>query len=69
MTVMRSLRRSVAHHRMKLGGYSRINKKGRNNDKAVPSFFSQHWYDFLQKTKQPGEFANKKNKRNNHKAA
>ena len=69
MTVMRSLRRGVAHHRMELAGYNRVNKKGRSNDKAVPSFFSQHWYEYLQKTKQSGEFANKKNKRNGHRAA
>lgn len=52
MTVLRSLRRSVAHHRMKIGGYSRVNKRGRGKDKnAVPSFFSQHWREYLQKTK------------------
>lgn len=69
MTVMRNLRRSVAHHRMELAGYNRVNKKGHSNDKAVPSFFSQNWYDYLVKTKQPGEFASKKNKRHGHKAA
>lgn len=60
MTVLRSLRRSVAHHRMKLAGYSRVNKR---------KWFAQNWYDYLQKTKQAGEFANKKNKRHGHKAA
>lgn len=69
MTVLRSLRRGVAHHRMDVAGYSRVNKHGRSNDKAVPSFFAQHWYEYLQQTKQPGEFANKKNKRNGHRAA
>lgn len=65
MTVLRSLRRGVAHHRMDLGGYSRVNKgKGKHD-----SFFAHNWYDFLQKTKQSGDFANKKNKRNNHKVA
>lgn len=68
MTVLRSLRRSVAHHRMKLGGYSRVNKHGKGKSKN-PSFFSQHWYDYLQKTKQPAVAGNKKNKRNNHKVA
>ena len=68
MTVLRSLRRSVAHHRMALGGYSRVNKHGKGKSKN-PSFFSQHWYDYLQKTKQPAIAGNKKNKRNNHKVA
>ena len=69
MTVLRSLRRGVAHHRMKLSGYSRVNKHGRGKDKkSTPSFFSQHWYDYLQKTKQPAVAGNKKNKRNNHAA-
>ena len=52
MTVLRSLGRSVAHHRMKLAGYSRVNKHGRSNDKAVRSFFSEHWKEYLQRTKQ-----------------
>lgn len=65
MTVMRNLRRSVAHHRMKIGGYSHVNDgKGKHD-----SFFAQHWYDYLVKTKQGGEFGNKKNKRNGHKVA
>ena len=68
MTVLRSLRRSVAHHRMALGGYTRVNKHGKGRSKT-PSFFSQHWYDYLQKTKQPAVAGNKKNKRNNHKVA
>lgn len=68
MTVLRSLRRSVAHHRMALGGYTRVNKHGKGKSKN-PSFFSQHWYDYLQKTKQPAVAGNKKNKRNNHKVA
>ena len=52
MTVLRSLGRGVAHHRMKLAGFSRVNKHGRNNDKAVPSFFSGNWRDYLRRTKQ-----------------
>lgn len=65
MTVLRSLRRSVAHHCMKLAGYSRVNKgKGKHD-----SMFAQHWYEYLQQTKQVGEYANKKNKRHGHKAA
>lgn len=68
MTVLRSLRRSVAHHRMALGGYTRVNKHDKGKSKN-PSFFSQHWYDYLQKTKQPAVAGNKKNKRNNHKVA
>lgn len=68
MTVLRSLRRSVAHHRMALGGYRRVNKHGKGKSKNT-SFFSQHWYDYLQKTKQPAVAGNKKNKRNNHKVA
>lgn len=52
MTVLRSLRRGVAHHRMDVAGYVNVNKRGRNGDKAVPSFFSQHWREYLQKTKQ-----------------
>lgn len=65
MTVLRSLRRGVAHHRMKLGGYSRVNKgKGKHD-----SFFAHNWYDYLVKTKQPSVAGNKKNKRNGHKAA
>lgn len=44
MTVLRSLGRGVAHHR--------VNKHGRSNDKAVRSFFSEHWKDYLQRTKQ-----------------
>jgi hypothetical protein len=54
---------------MELAGYNRVNKKGHSNDKAVPSFFSQNWYDYLVRTKQSGEFASKKNKRHGHKAA
>ena len=79
MTVLRSLRRSVAHHRMALGRYSHVNKDQKIQKRDAfgcqyveknPSFFSQHWYDYLQKTKQgPFEFGNKKNKRNNHKVA
>lgn len=65
MSVLRYLRRSVAHHRMKLAGYSRVNKgKGKHD-----SMFAQHWYEYLRTTKQAGEFANKKNKRHGHKAA
>lgn len=78
MTVMRSLRRSVAHHRMAIAGYSKVNANpksvrqdafGRRYEVRDGSFFSKHWYDYLQKTKQGGEFGNKKNKRNGHKAA
>ena len=78
MSVMRSLRRGVAHHRMELAGYSRVNDNpksvrqdafGRKYEVRDGSFFSHHWYDFLLKTKQPGEFGNKKNKRNGHKVA
>lgn len=65
MSVMRSLRRSVAHHRMKLAGYSRVNKRKDKHD----SMFAQHWYEYLRSTKQAGGFASKKNKRNGHKAA
>lgn len=72
MTVMRSLRRGVAHHRMALAGYDHVNKNqkiqkrdafGCKYVESEPSFFSKHWYEYLQKTKQPGEFASKKNKR------
>lgn len=47
MTVMRNLRRSVAHHRMALAGYSRVNKHG----KGTKSFFSKIWYDYLVRTR------------------
>ncbi|HPM74349.1 MAG TPA: hypothetical protein PLA71_01340 [Saccharofermentans sp.] len=49
MTVMRNLRRSVAHHRMALAGYSRVNKHGK---KRGNSFFANNWYDYLVKTRQ-----------------
>ena len=46
MNAMRSLERSVAHHRMTLAGYSRVNKHG----KGDRSFFSKIWKDYLQRT-------------------
>lgn len=78
MTVMRSLRRGVAHHRMALAGYSHVNKDqkitkrnafGCQYVESSPSFFSNHWREYLHQTKQAGDFANKKNKRNGHRAA
>lgn len=47
MTAMRSLKRSVAHHRMALAGYSRVNKHG----KGSRSFFSKIWQDYLVRTR------------------
>lgn len=38
---MRSLRRSVAHYRMKKAGLSRVNKK---NGK---SYFAKHWREYV----------------------
>ena len=76
MSVMRSLGRGVAHHRMRLGGYSRVNDNpkqartdafGRKYYSKDGSFFSHHWKDYLQKTKQAGEFGEKRWKRNGHK--
>lgn len=46
MTAMRSLKRSVAHHRMALAGYSRVNKHA----KGSRSFFSKIWQDYLDRT-------------------
>lgn len=46
MTVMRSLKRSVAHHRMALAGYSRVNKHA----KGSRSFFSKICQDYLDRT-------------------
>lgn len=46
MTAMRSLKRSVAHHRMVLAGYSRVNKHA----KGSSSFFSKIWQDYLDRT-------------------
>lgn len=42
MTVMRSLKRGVAHHKMKKAGYSQVNK-------GMQSYFSQNWRKFVSK--------------------
>ena len=39
MSVMRSLGRGVAHHRMRLGGYSRVN----DNPKQGGEFGEKRW--------------------------
>ena len=40
MNALRSLKRTVAHNRMKKMGYSRVNKKD-----GTKSFFAKHWRD------------------------
>ena len=52
MSVLRSLKRSVANHRMDIAGYVHVNKRGHHGDKSVPSFFSTHWREYLVKTAQ-----------------
>ena len=47
MTVMRSLRRGVAHRRMQIAGFV-----GVNDHKHGKSFFSLNWRDYLVRTKQ-----------------
>lgn len=42
--MMRTLRRLVAHNRMKKDGYSQINK-----DNGTGSFFSKNWREFVSK--------------------
>ena len=78
MSVMRSLRRGVAHHRMDIAGYVHVNKNpksvrtdayGRKYEARDGSMFSHKWREYLKMTKHVGEFGNKKNKRNGHKAA
>ena len=72
MSVMRSLRRGVAHHRMKLAGYVHVNKNpktarrdpfGRLYYASDGSMFSHKWRDYLRLTKQDG------NNKKGHKAA
>lgn len=78
MSVMRTLKRGVAHHRMDIAGYVHVNKNPKTAHKDAfgrvyytkdGSMFSHKWRDYLRMTKQGGEFGNKKNKRNGHKAA
>lgn len=75
MTVLRSLRRSVAHHRMKLAGYVHVNKNpkiarrdafGRQYYTKDGSMFSHKWMEYLKMTKQPAVASSKKK---GHKAA
>ncbi len=78
MSVMRTLRRGVAHHRMDIAGFVHVNKNpksvhmdafGRKYEARDGSMFSHKWRDYLKMTKQAGDFANKKNKRHGHKVA
>ena len=47
---MRTWARGVAHHRMELMGYTKMNKEGRDaKGKRIPSIFAQTWWKVLTK--------------------
>ena len=49
MNIIRSYKRSMAHHQMKKRGLSKVNKNG--NKKGSVSYFAAHWREFLPRAK------------------